>query len=813
MRLSWLRDLGSDLRYAQRTLRRSPGFLLTAALSLALGIGANVSIFTALDAALWKPLPVSAPDNLVRFAISRSNHGDRGSLPSEFAHDLRESRVFSDIVAFASDGFSFSYGGRAERIQGEVVSPNFFRFFGLEPLLGQGFTPDVQAGRWAAEVVLSYRFWMRRFGGDPRVTGRVIHINTYPFTIVGVSPATFHDAVQGYEPDLRMPMMPDGQGLKESQMLTGSLSVGMARLARGISIVQAEAATDALFQIFLRTTASPQLRNSGYRHVRVIHASQGLPGDLVQFRAPLFVLLALVSVVLQIACANLAGLLLARAMARRRELVIRASIGASRPRLIRQMLAENLLIAMLGGLLSIPVANWSGAMLLGFLPQGHTPLTVDLRPDSRALVFTLCLSLLTAVVFGLMPALRATRGDLAERLKVDSVTASGDRRGGFRGSLVVVQVAFSVVLLIAAGVFIRTLARLRISDYHAPTDRVLLFTLKPQEEIYTPDHVRALTAELVRRTSEIPGVLSAGLAENGPLGSRTGRDSVESPGHGTVEAVSDYVSPGFFDSVGMRRCDGRDFTGGDRQGSPQVAIINQALARLLFPNQNPVGRTLLLSQQRSRIFEIVGVVADAHYYDVRGEAAPGVWFATEQGTPYMPTLHVRTASSDIAAMIAAVRREFDAIDKGFPVFNIKTLQLRIEDSMARERMVATLSAAAGVLALLLAAIGLYGILAYSVSRRTREIGIRMALGSRPGAVVWLMVREALLLVTVGAVAGIAIASIASRLLVQYLFGGSSVDAMTVLISVAALLLIAGIAVSIPCVRASRIDPMAALRLE
>ena len=595
MRLSWLKDLGSDLRYAQRTLRRSPGFLLTAALSLALGIGANVSIFAALDAALWKPLPVSAPDNLVRFAISRSNHGDRGSLPSEFAHDLRESRVFSDIVAFASDGFSFSYDDRAERVQGEVVSPNFFRFFGLEPFLGQGFTPDVQAGRWAAEVVLSYRFWMRRFGGDPRVMGRVIHINTYPFTIVGVSPAAFHDAVQGYEPDLRMPMMPDGQRLKESQMLTGSLSVGMARLARGISIVQAEAATDTLFQNFLRTAASPQLRKTGYRHVRVIHASQGLPGDLVQFRAPLFVLLALVGVVLLIACANLAGLLLARAMMRRRELVIRASIGASRPRLIRQMLAESLLIAMLGGLLSIPVANWSGAMLLGFLPQGHTPLTVDLRPDSRALVFTLCLSLLTAVVFGLMPALRATRGDLAGRLKADSVTAGGDRRGGFRSSLVVVQVAFSVVLLIAAGVFIRTLARLRISDYHAPTDRVLLFTLKPQQEIYTPDHVRALTAELVRRVSEISGVLSAGLAENGPLGSRTDRDSVESPGHGMVEAVSDYVSPGFFDSVGMRRVDGRDFTGGDRQGSPPVTIINQALARLLFPNQNPIGRTLFLS--------------------------------------------------------------------------------------------------------------------------------------------------------------------------------------------------------------------------
>jgi predicted permease len=813
MHLRWLEELGTDLRFAQRTLRRSPGFLLTAVISLALGIGANVSIFTTLDAILWRPLPVAHPDELVRFAISRIHRTDRGSLPSEFARDLRAAQVFSDIVAFSSDGFSFSYDGRAERVQGEVVSANFFPFLGMEPFLGQGFTPDVRAGRWAAETVLSHRFWMRRFGGDPHVVGKIIHINTYPFTIVGVSPPAFRDVVQGYEPDLRLPVMPDGQRLKQSQMLDSSLSVGMARLAPHTSLAQAEAETNALFQNFLRATASPQVRSAGYQRIRVMRAPQGLPGDVVQFRAPLLVLFALVGVVLLIACANLAGLLLARATARRRELVTRASIGASRLRLVRQMLGESLLIASLGGALSVPIANWSGAMLLGFVPQGHTPLTVDLRPDARALVFTLCLSLLTTAVFGVAPALQATRGDLAGMLKSDSFAVSQDRRSCLRSWLVVAQVAFSVVLLAAAGVFIGTLAKLRVSDYQTPADRVLLFTLKPQPEIYTPDHVRAVTTEVVRRVSELPGVLSAGLAENGPLGSRTDRESVESPGHDVVQAVSDYVTPGFFDSIGMRRIDGRDFTNADHQGTSPVAVINQALSRILFPNQNPVGRTLMLSQQRNRVYEIVGVVADAHYYDVHGDAAPGVWFAIEQFTPYMPTLHVRTNSRDPAAMIAAVRREFDAIDKGFPVFNVKTLQLRIEDSLARERMLAALSAASGILALLLSAIGLYGILAYSVSHRTREIGIRMALGSSPFAVVWLMARQALVLVAAGSVAGIAIASVASRLLTRYLVGAFSLEASTLLTSVASLLIIAAIAASIPSMRASQIDPMTALRQE
>jgi len=816
MQLRWIEDLAADLRFALRAFRRSPGFVLTAVISLALGIGANTAIFTALDVAFWKPLPVADPYHLVRFVITRTNRGDRGSLPSEFAPALERSGVFSGTVAYSTDGFSLTYDGRAERVQGEVVSPNYFTFLGLEPFLGQGFTPDVRAGRWAAEAVLSYRFWARRFGGDPRVIGKGVHVNTYPFTIVGVSAPGFHDLQQGYDPDLRMPVMPEGMQMKESDMLSSGVSTGMARLAPGVAMAQAEAATDALFQEFLRT-GPPQVRRAGYLHVRVMPGATGSAGELLQFQTPLFVLMALVGTVLLIACANLAGLLLARATARRRELAVRSSIGAGRLRLVRQMLVESVLLAMLGGVLSIPVAAWSADMLFRFLPQGHTPLTVDLNPDARALAFALAVSLLTGVLFGLIPALQATRGDLTATLKADSAAAIGDRRAGLRKLLVVAQVAFSIVLLIAAGVFIQTAAKLRPADYHVSADRVLLFTMKPQQEIYSPDRVRALTAELVRRVSELPGVTHAALAENGPLASRSSGGSVGTPVHDPVRAVFDFVTPGFFETIGVARIAGRDFTTADRQGSPPVVIVNQALARAQFPNQSPLGRTLVSPWDKTRVFEIVGVVADTHYYDVHGDAPPGVWFAIQQDTPYMPTLHVRTTSPntgpDTAGMIAAVLREFDAIDRGFPVFNIRTLELRMEDALSRERMVAALSAAFRVLALALAAIGLYGIISYSVSRRTREIGIRMALGSSAGSVVWLTAREALALVAAGSVLGMGIAMALSRFLAQYWFGASPVGASSLLISAAAMLLIAAIAAGVPAARACRIDPLLALRNE
>jgi putative ABC transport system permease protein len=814
-----LEDLASDLRFAARTFRRSPTFTITAILSLGLGIGANSAIFTALDAVLWKPLPVQNPHSLVRLIATRVDRESTAALPYGFIDQLGRADILSGLAFFSNDGLSFSYDGRAERIVGEFVSPNYFSLLGLEPSLGQAFTRDVRSGRWAAEAVLSYRFWKRRFAGDPTVIGRTIHLNTYPFLIVGISPPSFFDLEQGFEPELRVPVLPEGRELSQIAEIGNSRARRwdtISRMKPGMSRAQVQAAADSQFQEFLRTTPFQEIRRRNFRELRAMSGETGWPGQLEQFQAPLFVLLALVTAVLLIACSNVANMLLARASARGRELAVRASLGAGRARLIRQMLAESILLSLLGGTVGIAIAYSAEQLLVHFLPQGHISIVIDLHPDTRALIFTFILALATGLIFGLAPALQATRGHLAATLKTDSAASIGESsRAGFRGLLLIAQMAFSVVLLIAAGLFARTLLNLRPTDYRVQPDHVLLFTMKPQQEIYTGDHKRILARELLRRVSAIPGVESAGLAENGPLGSRSDRDLIAVPGGAPVPVVSDQVSPGFFSSIGLQLIAGRDFTAADQPGSPWVAVINEALARAVFKNENPIGRVIQGEplDGRARQFQVVGVVRNSHYYDLHEAPPPAVYYTYQEDSPYMPTLHVHTVSADIAGTIAVVRCEFDALDKGFPVFNIKTLEVRIEDSMARERMVANLAAALGLLALVLAAVGLYGVLAYLVSRRTREIGIRMALGASASSVLWMIVREALLLIAAGSIAGITTATLAGRLLSSYLFGVSAADPTTMFASTAAMLLVAAIAVSIPAIRAARVDPMAALHYE
>jgi predicted permease len=816
--MSPLQDLFADLRFAARTFRRSPTFTITAVLSLALGIGANSAIFTALDTVLWKPLPVQDPHRLVRLLATRAKDQDLTGLPSGFIEQLRRADILSDLAIFSNDGLSFSYDGRAERIVGEFVSTNYFAFLGVDPILGQAFTPEVRSGHWAPEAVLSYRFWKRRFAGDPTVIGRTIHLNTYPFVIVGVSPPSFFDLEQGFEPELRLPVLPPGQQLSQIAELGNAPPRNWdtaGRVKPGMSLAQLEAALDSQFQEFLRTTPFQEIRSRDYRQIRVLAGDKSWPGQLEQFHAPLFVLLSLVAAALLIACANVANMLLARATARSRELAVRASLGAGRSRLVRQMLAESLLLSLLGGALGIAVAFAAEQLLIHFLPQGHVSIVVDLHPDVRALIFTFALALATGLLFGLAPALQATRGHLAATLKTDSAASIGGANPSrFRGALVIAQVAFSIVLLIAAGLFARTLANLRPTDYRVHPDHVLLFTMKPQQEIYNEARKRILARELLRRVSAIPGVESAALAENGPLGSRWDTDSISVPGGPSVQAASDDVTPGFFDSIGLPIIAGRDFTAADRPDSPWVAIINESLAHALFKNQNPIGRIIQEGDEaQTHRFEVVGVVPNSHYYDLHAAPPPAVYFTYQTDVLYMPTLHVRTSAPNTASIISAVRHEFDVLDKGFPIFNIKTLELRIEDSMARERMVANLAGALGLLALVLAAVGLYGVLAYLVSRRTREIGIRIALGANADAVVWLIAREALLLVAAGSMLGIAIAVFAGRLLRTYLFGISPSDPLILAASAATMLIVAAIAVSVPAARAAAIDPMVALHYE
>ena len=809
----------ADLRFGFRTFRRSPGFAVTAVVSLALGIGANAAIFSTLYAVMWKPLPISKPEELVRISLL-FNSGLRDTPTVGFIRQLRSAGVFEGVTATSMDGLSFSYDGRAERVLSEFVSGGYFEVLGVRPIVGQPFTPEVRSGHWAPEAVISYGFWQRRFGGDPNVVGRTIRLNSFPFSIVGVAPLGFQGLERGTDVDIRIPILSDGQELAQIARISGRLDRGLLTIARikpGSTLAQAEEAADVQLQEFVRGTNIQRFTDRGIPHVNLTTLGTGESRVLRQLHTPLYVLFVLVGLVLLIACANVANMLLARASLRARELAVRTAIGAGRFRLIRQMLAESFLLSVFAGTLAVLIGNWAAGALAHFLPQGNVVTVLDLRMNATTILFVLALSLVACVTFGLAPAIRTTRCNLAGALKSDSGASIGDLSSGWlRKLLVVSQVAFSLVLLIAAGVFVRTMLSLWPTDLGSHPERILLFTLKPQSEIYTPVQRRSLMTELVRRVSDIPGMEAAGVAEYGPLGSRVSesRASVEAePGH-SVRAETDWVSRGFFDAVGIPRLAGRDFALSDQPGAPLVVIINQSLGRALFGSTNPVGRSIRFTQDKdARPFEVVGMVGDSRYYDVHGTPQPTLWMPFQDTAPYMPTLHVRSSGTNMDAMAAAVRRELDAFDKGFPVFNVKTLEVGIGESLARERILASLSGAVGFLALALAAVGLYGILAYSVSRRTREVGIRMALGSGTRSVLWMVAREALLLIGLGGLVGIALSAAGWRLLASRMSGVSPIDASVLIVCATIMLIVAATAVGIPAIRACRIDPLVALRHE
>jgi predicted permease len=819
-RFRWIEDLASDVRHAFRAHRRHPTFALAVGVSLAIGLGANSAVFTAVDAVFWKRLAIAGPERLVRVSITRSSGDDvYDYIPREYLQQMRDAGVFSDIVAQTSDGLSLVVDGRAERVMGEAVSPEFFSVFGVKPALGQGFSPEVRSGQWGAEAVLSYRFWQRRFGGDRRAIGRAIRLNAYPFVVVGVLPPSFLDVVQGQDPEVRIPMLPAGRELAEIGLVSGSPTypvLAMGRLAHGTSATQVETILNARLSEFVRTALDPRINGTRDRwsRVHVSSAARGLTGGLDQIRAPLLALVALAGTVLFISWANVVGMLLAQASTRRRELAARAAIGAGRARLVRQLFAESLLLAFVGGVLAAPFTFATARILPSFLPRGHISLAIDLRPGASVLLFTIVLALATGMIVGFLSAFHATRGDLTRALKADSAAAVGEpRRFSLRRALVGAQVAFSLVLLVVAGLFVRSLSDLRPSGFTKPTDRVLLFTMKFQREQYRSDEARELVDRLRTRMAVLPGVQAVAFAETGPLASRRSTAAVGVVGREPERVSSDWVTPGFFDAVGLRLVAGRDFRSSDSPSASRVVIINATLAHRLFDGAPPIGRTVDVPVPGggSHAHEVIGVAADVQYHDLHVPPAPTIWFQVD--APYMPTLHVRTTEANTGRMIAAIMRELDAIDDRFPVFDVKSLDGRIEDALARERMVAALARVFGVLALLLAAVGLYSVLSYSVSRKTREIGLRMALGSSRAAVQRLVIKEAAGPVMAGAAVGVVIALAAGRVIAQKFLGVAAADAAAFGISIAVLGLIAAAAVSIPVFRASRVDPLTALRAD
>jgi putative ABC transport system permease protein len=818
-----------DLRFGARMLIKNPGFTLVAVLSLALGIGANTAIFSLLDALLLKPLPVKQPEQLVIVGTDTPSQPGRGfsSFSYPVFREMREKNsVFSGMFARSGLQMSLSGSGQTERVQGEVVSGNFFSALGVNPLLGRLLTEaDDQTPGAHPVAVISFNFWQRRFGADPQIVGKTISLNGYPFTIIGVAQQGFYGVEVGAAPDVRIPLMMDGQVRPKpgapifEQRGNWWLSV-MARVNPGVSVEQAQAAADAVFQIArepdIRRNKGDSLDDRNFKSLRIhlVSAKTGASNLSRQFSQPLVVLMCLVGMVLLIACLNIANLLLARATMRQKEIAVRLAMGAGRFRLARQLLTEGFLLSALGGLLGLLFARWGTDALLGFLPQGRA---LEINPDLRMLGFTLSVTLLSGLLFGLAPALQATRPNLIPALKNDAVVVVvGRRRWELGRLLVTLQVALSLVLLVGAGLFARSLRNLKMVDNGYNTDQVVTMALDPAQSGYKIERLRNFYSQLSERLAALPGVKTTTFTRNVPMSGSYSRFGIEVPGYqprpGEEMAVLfNQIGPQFFATFGAPLSLGREFTSQDTPESPKVVIVNHSLARYFFGAENPLGRRITLENYKD--LEIVGVVADAKYRNLR-EAAPRTAYIpySQYDTLGQRILCVR-AAGDTDALVAAIRREARSLDPNLPVFNVKTFAEQVNESVSGERLVALLSSFFGFFALLLAALGLYGVMAYAVTRRTRELGVRIALGAQTQDVLILVLKQGMKLTGLGVALGLIVALGVTRLTKSLLFGVSATDPLTFLGTVLLLVSVALLACWIPGRRATRVDPLTVLRHE
>jgi predicted permease len=825
---SWFQDL----RHASRLLRRNPLFALTAAASLAIGIGANTTIFTIANALLFKtPAHVAEPGRLVDVGRSQDGQGfDNGSYPNYL--DIRSrNTVFADIYAGKTGAEPMSLGNQdgAERIFGNMVTTNFFGVLGTRAHLGRLFTSDDGDRPGAAPfVVLSYHFWQRRFSGDPTVLGRTLQINGYPLTVLGVAPPGFHGTTV-LTTDIWVPVTMVGElsARRTASMLTSRESVWLvmgARLKPGVTVAQAQAEMTSIAQA-LEQEFPDANRGKGLR----VAASAPIPGNGAPVAAFVGVLMGLVALVLAIACANVTGVLLARASGRRREIAIRLAIGAGRARLVRQMLIESSLLFLIGGAASLALARLMTDAIVSLLPTLPLPLDVSLPLDARALGFTLALSFVAAVLSGLAPAFHASRAEVLPGLKADA--QGGPERLRLRNAFVISQVAFSIVLVIGAGLFVRALQRASSIDPGFDPSGVELAFLDLSLSGYTETTGPAFAQQLIERVRTLPGVRDATMSAMMPLGmSRMGLGDLSLPGApmpapgppgppppGRLNADWNVVEPDYFKTMKMPLVSGRDFTAGDRRGAPWVVIVNETAARQMWPNQSPLGQVLIHHVDRRgtadslRPMTVVGVAKDAKYASLGEGTTAFVYVPMQQ--QYIPRTTIVARATDGRRLAADIRTLVASINPNVPVVNAQTLEEYGSLGLIPQRIAASVAGSLGVIGLLLAAIGIYGVTAYMVTSRTREIGIRMALGAQRGNVVRLVLWQGMVLTLSGVAIGLTLAAAASRLLGSLLFGVGATDPITFAGSAALFCAIGLVACYAPARRATEIDAMQALRYE
>jgi predicted permease len=837
----------NQLKYSFRVLIKNPAFTAMAVLSLALGIGANAAIFSLLDAVLLKTLPVRDPGQLVFLENGQPQAKRSSNISYRTFEQLRSQKeLLADACFFSfTTRVNASINGNSEVVEGQLVSGSFFSTLGVAPRIGRMFTDadDTETDPQAVAVI-SYDYWQRRFGASALVVGQSVAVNNRPFTIVGVAPAEFFGVIVGSAPDVFLPSIAGEQTLpRRVRLREGSLPFVLARLRDGVTEEQAQPVLALTVQQAAVAEVGPEATAEKreaiqQRRLNLLPASQGFNVLRQQFSRPLRLLMVVVGLVLLIACANVANLLLARAAAREKEIALRVALGASRWRIIRQLLTESLLLAFFGGVLGLLLASWSSNLLLSVISSGRNPVTsgaplaINSSLDLRVVGFTAAISLLSAVAFGLAPAWRATRLDLTPSLKTTRI--SGSRGSGWGRTLVVAQVALSLTLLIGAGLFIRTLASLRNLDIGFRRENVLVFNVDPQLIHYERKQIADLYTQMLERVRNVPGVESVTLARQGLLSGGGTQGSIRVPGFEpppqensvTRSAAAEpeldvpyfaQVGPDYCRTLGMTILRGRDISAQDNETAPKVAVVNEAFARYYFNGQDPIGRRFDRGPDAGGEVEIVGLVKDAKATSLR-EQTPRTFYVPFLQDPSSwreTSFQIRTAG-DPLELAAVIRRETRSIEPKLPLFRVRTLESQVDESLGQERLVATLASSFGVLALLLACAGLYGVLSYSVSRRTQEIGIRMALGAERRDVLRLVLQQGMALALIGIAMGLAGAFVLTRYLESLsslLFGVTATDPLTYGLTALVLGAVAFLACLLPARRATKVDPLIALRYE
>jgi predicted permease len=832
----WLEDFFQDVNYGLRGMARSAGITLVALLSLALGIGANTAIFSLVDTVMLKSLPVNEPSQLVLFG-NGLDEGISDGFPNRWLYSYpfyremqKRNHVFSDVAAAFSmvDKVHGFVQGRseAEPMNVQLVSGTYFPMLGVQPVIGRAISEDddrAQGGHPVAMV--SYAWWTHNLARDPAVLDKKLTLGSTSYSIVGVAPAEFFGTKVGESPDIWIPLsmqkeVPPGfDGYNHN--LFESLHL-MARLKPGVSTAEATAEANVLYQQILRGFSGVPLNKKTLReldetHVELNSMATGFSRLRYMFSEPLKILMAVVGLVLLIACANIANLLLARSATRARELAVRQALGAGRSRLIRQLLTESLMLALAGGALGIAFASVASRLLLRMVSDGRMPGHLNVVLDTRVLLFTLMVTLATALLFGTIPAFRATRVQVTDSLKEGRGQTSGSSRGPLAKALVVLQVALSLVLLVGAGLFVRALMNLSNVDTGFNKENVIRLRVDPSSAGYKEDtRLENLYHRIEQRVPALPGVRAASFSIF-TFNEGTWNNSVWVQGYPEgrrdVNVHHNAVSDAYFAAMGIPVLAGRTFGPQDSATSPKVGVIGETMARTLFPAGSPIGRHYGRGgPDHAGDIEVIGVVKDVKYNSLDEEQQPGDYLPYSQNVRYLNDFEVRY-SGDSSAMVAAIRQAIHDADFTLPVSDVTTLNEQVARSITNQRLVAQLSSFFGVLAVFLSCIGIYGLMSYVVSRRTNEIGVRMALGAEPADVLWLVMRESLWLAAVGTAIGVPVALASQGLVASMLFGLRPYDPLTLVGAVVVLLGMAALAGYLPSRRASQIDPMISLRYQ